>query len=198
MAIRWYFSEDDMARKVMFTKQEILNAALDITRESGFLAVTARAIGNKLGTSYRPICSFFENMSEVQNAVIKEANEIYQNYLKEDMSSGKYPPYKASGMAYIRFAREEKELFKLLFMRERTNEEKSEFSREFGMLSELICKQINGITKEKATLFYLEMWTYVHGIATMIATNFYDWDEDLCSCTLTDMYLGLKEKYENK
>ena len=32
----------------------------------------------------------------------------------------------------------------------------------------------------------------------MIATNFYDWDEDLCSCTLTDMYLGLKEKYENK
>lgn len=138
-----------MARKVMFTKQEILNAALEITRESGFDSVTARAIGNKLGTSYRPICSFFESMADVQSAVIKEANEIYQNYLKEDMSSGKYPPYKASGMAYIRFAGEEKELFKLLFMRERTNEEKSEFSREFGMLSELICKQINGITKEQ-------------------------------------------------
>ena len=182
----------------MFTKQEILNAALDITRESGFDYVTARAIGNKLGTSYRPICNFFENMSDVQNAVIKEANEIYQNYLKKDMSSGKYPPYKASGMAYIRFAREEKELFKLLFMRERTNEKKSEFSREFGMLSELIVKQVNGITKEQATLFYLEMWTYVHSIATMIATNFYDWDEELCSKTLTDMYLGLKEKYENK
>ena len=83
-------------------------------------------------------------------------------------------------------------------MRERTNEKKSEFSREFGMLSELIVKQVNGITKEQATLFYLEMWTYVHGIATMIATNFYDWDEELCSKTLTDMYLGLKEKYENK
>ena len=187
-----------MARKVMFTKQEILNAALDITRKSGFSAVTARAIGSKLGTSYRPICSFFESMADVQNAVIKEANEIYQNYLKEDMSSGKYPPYKASGMAYIRFATEEKELFKLLFMRERSNEEKSEFSREFGMLSELICKQINGITKEQASLFYLEMWTYVHGIATMIATNFYDWDEELCSKTLTDMYLGLKQKYENR
>ncbi len=187
-----------MARKVMFTKQEILNAALDITRESGFDSVTARAIGNKLGTSYRPICSFFENMSKVQNAVIEEANKIYQNYLKEDMANGKYPPYKASGMAYIRFATEEKELFKLLFMRERTNAEKVKFLSEFEMLSELIRKQVNGITKEQATLFYLEMWTYVHGIATMIATNFYDWDKELCSKTLTDMYLGLKEKYENK
>ena len=32
------------------------------------------------------------------------------------MSTGKYLPYKANGMVYIRFAREEKELFKLLFM----------------------------------------------------------------------------------
>lgn len=187
-----------MARKVMFTRQEILNAALDITRKNGFCAVTARAIGDKLGTSYRPICSFFENMSDVQNAVIHEANELFRGFLKEDMTSGKYPPYKASGMAYIRFAREEKELFKLLFMRERTDEEKRELSNEFGMLSELIQKQVNGITKEKTKLFHIEMWTCVHGIATMIATNYYDWDEELCSRTLTDMYLGLKQKYENK
>ena len=49
-------------------------------------------------------------------------SELYQNYLKEDMASGKYPPYKASGMAYIRFAKEEKELFRLLFMRDRSHE----------------------------------------------------------------------------
>ena len=83
-----------MARKVMFTKQEILNAALDITRESGFDSVTARAIGNKLGTSYRPICNFFENMSDVQNAVMKEANEIYQNYLKKVKFDDLYDEFK--------------------------------------------------------------------------------------------------------
>lgn len=33
------------------------------------------------------------------------------------MESGEYPPYKASGMAYIDFARREKHLFRLLFMR---------------------------------------------------------------------------------
>ena len=36
-----------------------------------------------------------------------------------------YPPYKAMGMGYIRFAAEERELFRLLFMRDRSGEEKS-------------------------------------------------------------------------
>ncbi len=186
-----------MARKFLFTKEQILNAALNITRKKGFSAVTARAVGNELGSSYRPICSYFENMAEVQSAVINAANEIYQNYLKEDMASGKYPPYKASGMAYIRFAREEKELFKLLFMRNRAKEDQTKKAAETETIVSLICKQVN-IPEDQAMLFYVEMWTYVHGIATMIATDYYDWDEDLASKSLTDMYRGLKYKYENQ
>lgn len=188
-------SEVPMPRKFMFTKEEILNAALDLTREKGFNAVTARSLGIRLGTSSSPIFSFFESMADVQNGIIEAANELYQKYLSDDMASGKYPPYKASGMAYIRFAREEKELFKLLFMCDRSNEDKKQISKETEMLTDLISKQVK-LTKEQAKLFYLEMWAYVHGIATMIATGFYDWDEPLCSQTLTDVYQGLKYRYE--
>lgn len=184
-----------MPRRNLFTKEEILTAAIELTREKGFDAVSARSLGNKLGTTSRPIFSHFKNMSDVQKSIIEKANDFYQEYLKEDMSNGKYPPYKASGMAYIRFAKEEKELFKLLFMCERTNAEREKKAPEADLLVNLICKQIN-ISKEKAWLFYFEMWTFVHGIATMIATNFYDWSEELCSQALTDMYQGLKYKYE--
>ncbi len=186
-----------MPRKFMFTKEEILTAALDLTREKGIQAVTARALGAKLGASSQPIFSFFENMGDVQTNIIEAANNLYQSYLKEDMESGKYPPYKASGMAYIRFARKETNLFKLLFMRDRTGECKNNIASETELLTDLICKQVS-ISKEDAMLFYLEMWAYVHGIATMIATNFYDWNEELCSRTLTDMYQGLKMKYEGQ
>lgn len=186
-----------MPRKFMFTKDEIIRAALDLTREKGFAAVTARALGAKLGTSSQPIFGYFDNMTDVQNAIIVAANGLYSEYLSADMQSGKYPPYKASGMAYIRFAREEKELFKLLFMRDRTGEYKTRIADETEMLVDLICKQVD-TTREKAKLFYLEMWAYVHGIAAMIATNFYDWSEELISQTLTDMYQGLKYKYENQ
>lgn len=37
----------------------------------------------------------------------------YHDFLKEDMAKGEYPSYRASGMSYIRFAKEERELFKL-------------------------------------------------------------------------------------
>lgn len=43
-----------MPRSFKFTKEEILNAAINLTREKGFSAVTARALGEKLGTSSRP------------------------------------------------------------------------------------------------------------------------------------------------
>lgn len=186
-----------MPRNFMFTKEEIINAALDLTREKGFHAVTARAMGIKLGTSHRPVFGYFDSMDELKRAILAAAEGIYQDYLKEDMASGKYPPYKASGMAYIRFAREEKELFKLLFMRDRTKEDKTKQTSEVEMIASLIRKQVN-ISKERAMMFYLEMWTYVHGIATMLATNYYDWSEELCSQTLTDMYRGLKYKYEKQ
>lgn len=184
-----------MPRRVMFTREQIIASALNLTRKKGFSALSARAIGKELCTSSQPIFGWFENMQEVQKAVVDAAYTLYHEYLNSDMASGKYPPYKASGMAYIRFAREEKELFKLLFMRDRTGEEKPP-AEETELLLSLICRQVN-VTKEEATLFYLEMWAYVHGIATMIATGYYDWSEELTSKTLTDMYVGLKYKYES-
>lgn len=186
-----------MPRGFMFTKEEILNVALDLAREGGIDAVTARALGKRLGTSSRPVFGRFESMAEVQSAVRAAAYRLYTSYLKNEIEDSKYPPYKASGMAYIRFAREEKELFKLLFMCDRDDTDKSATSPETKMLTHLISDQV-GISEEEASLFYLEMWAYVHGIATMLATGFFDWDEELASRTLTDMYEGLKSKYEKK
>ena len=112
-----------MPPKCRFTREEIIQAALDLTAEKGVGALTARGLAQRLGSSAKPIFGLFANMEEVQQEVVKAANLRYQEYLRQDMSAGRYPPYKASGMAYIRFAREQKELFKLLFMRDRTHEE---------------------------------------------------------------------------
>lgn len=40
-----------MPRNFMFTKEQVKNAAIELTRERGFAAVTARALGEKLGSS---------------------------------------------------------------------------------------------------------------------------------------------------
>ena len=52
-----------------------------------------------------------------------------------------------------------------------------------------------GISEDEAYLFHLELWLYVHGIATMIATNYLEWDIDFIDKALTDAYQGLKIRY---
>ena len=182
-----------MPRKNRFTREEILASALDLTREKGIAAVTARGLGERLGTSSKPVFGQFENMEAVQRAVFTAAEEEYNAFLREDMAAGKYPPYKASGMAYIRFAREQKELFKLLFMRDRTHEEKAA-GDELEALLGLIQKNM-GLSRDDAYRFHLEMWIYVHGIATMIATAYLEWDMDFISAALTDAYQGLRLRF---
>lgn len=186
-----------MPPKFKFTKEEIIKAALDLTRESGISAVTARGLGAKLGSSSKPIFGLFQNMEEVQKEVLKAANKMYQSYLNNAVLNREYPPYKASGMAYIRFAKEEKELFKLLFMRDRTNEKISENKKEIEPLLEMIQKNI-GLSEKDAYIFHIEMWIYVHGIATMMATDYLDWDWDLISSMITDNYEGLKMQFQLK
>ncbi len=183
-----------MPRKFMFTREEIIAAALELTRRKGIAAVTARGLGEQLGSSSKPIFGLFENMEEVQREVLKAADELYQNAIKESMKKGEYAPYKASGMAYIHFAKEERELFKLLFMRDRTHEKQEENKEEIKPLVDLLQTQL-GLSEEEATLFHVEMWVYVHGIATMIATSYLEWDEEFISKVVTDGYLGLKARY---
>lgn len=157
-----------MPPKFKFTRDEITNAALNVTRKNGISGLTARALAAELGCSVKPIFGLFKNMEEVGQEVFIASDLLYQNYLREDMAKGKYSPYKASGMAYIRFAKEERELFKLLFMRDRSREKIEENKEEIRPLMQLIQQNL-GISEDEAYLFHLEMWLYVHGIATMIA-----------------------------
>lgn len=183
-----------MPPKFKFTREQMIAAALEVTRKNGIAGLTARGLAAELGCSAKPIFGLFQNMEEVQNEVIAAANAVYQSYIQRGMKSSKYPPYKASGMEYIRFAREEKELFKLLFMRDRTGEKIKENREEVRPILNIIMKNL-GLNEDEALRFHLELWLYVHGIATMTATNYLEWDMEFIDKALTDAYEGLKHRY---
>lgn len=186
-----------MPPKRKVAKEDIADAAINIVRESGAAALNARAVATKLGISTQPIFSHYETMEMLKRDVIRFAHEIYQSYLEQDMKSGEFPPYKASGMAYIRFAKEEKELFKLLFMRDRSGEEISDNFDEVRPIIQIIQKN-TGLSEQDASLFHFEMWAYVHGIATMTATSYLELEKETISRMLTDAYMGMKERYCGK
>ena len=186
-----------MPPKVKVTKEEIINAAVDIVRNSGAQAINARTIASALNCSTQPVFSNFATMDELRLTVVEKADILCQEYMRREVESGKFPTYKANGMAYIRFAKEEKELFKLLYMRDRSSESIPEATEQTDKM-ELIVHNNTGLSGADAKLFHLEMWAYVHGIATMFATGFFDLDWELVSRMLTDSYRGLRKQYETE
>ena len=182
-----------MPPKVKITKKDIINAALSLVKGSGGDTVNARAIAKELRSSTQPIFSNFASMEELLGEVRAAAYESYLEFIRCEVESGKYPQYKAFGMAYIRFAKEEKELFKLLFMCDREKSKPTE-APDFDAAVEIIMTA-NGLSRERASLMHLEMWTAVHGIGTMLATSFLSLDFELISNILTDIYQGVRVRH---
>ena len=183
-----------MPPKARITKREIISTAIILVRENGASSLNARAIASALGCSTQPIFSNFSSMDELQEAVNEYAYQTYLDFIKKEVDSGEYPPYKAFGMAYIRFAREEKELFKALFMRDRNGKYEAAYDPHAESLLSIISERV-GITVEEARLFHFEMWIFVHGIASMIATGYLMPDAETISLMLTDVYMGLTKRY---
>lgn len=108
-----------MAPKNKFTKEEMVEAALRVVKAKGIEGLTAKTIADELGTSTQPIFTSFGSMDEVRAEVYAAAESVYDRYtnrgLEEDI------PFLGVGKQYIRFARQEPELYRMLFLK-RTQE----------------------------------------------------------------------------
>ena len=106
-----------MARKESVTIRDILENAFEMTREEGFASVTARKVAVRVGCSTQPIFRVYKNMEELWGEVYKKAVLFFQDYYDLFPQMGTVP-FSNLGMAYIAFAKEEKNLFRLLFLSE--------------------------------------------------------------------------------
>ena len=181
-------------------KDEIINAAFDIVREKGFCNLNARAIAKKLGISTQPIFSNFKNMEDLKMEIVKKASSVYFAMLEDEENSGKYP-YKARGMGYIRFAKEEKNLFRLLFMDKRSPDMRfptDDASKEIGLKEIGLISNSLSFAEDKASKMHALLWFFVHGIASLIVTESLELSEEDISAALTDTYLGLKSRFSDE
>ena len=85
-----------MPPKPKFTKEEITNAALTVAREKGIAAVSAREVALVLGTSTRPIFTYFRTMDELKKEVRQFAENIFQNYVEKGLAMD--PPFLGVGV----------------------------------------------------------------------------------------------------
>lgn len=191
-----------MPPKQKFNKKEIIDAALNLVRKSGITSLTARGLGAELGTSSRPIFTVFSSMDEVREETEKAARVAYNNYIEKGLAEN--PPFKGVGMQYFRFAKDEPELFGLLFMNESASVSKlADILPAIDDNSDRILFSIQetyGLSKERALKLYQSMWIFTHGIACLSATKTISLSDDETSGLLTEVFTGLliKMKSEGK
>lgn len=168
-----------------FQREDIVLAAYNIVKREGIKGVNARRIAKELGCSVQPIFHNFASMEILYQEVYKKMYQKYQEYLMSGIS--KEHPYKQMGLAYIRFAKDYPEFFKLIFM------QKTNLNAETFVISDAIGKDVigvgrtlTGLSYEDQKKFHVKVWIFTHGIACLVATNTVKFTEEEIEKLLTD------------
>ncbi|TQI67329.1 TetR/AcrR family transcriptional regulator [Clostridium sp. KNHs216] len=160
-----------MPPKPMTNKEEILSAAISLVREQGMENVNARSIASKLNCSTKPLFRIYENMDSLKQDVITQLNLYYNMFMEARMSDENR--LLTQGIAYIEFARQEKNIFNTLFMDKNCAGKSIEeiLDADWNQRSIMNAKERTGLSLEKARSLFRDVWLYSHGIATQIVSD---------------------------
>ncbi len=164
-----------MPPKTRITKDMILDAAFAITRESGIESVSARTVSQRLGCSTQPVMYCFSTI-EALRAEVYRRTEAYQT---DFIMTPETVTMLDVGMAYVRFAAEEKYLFRLLFQSDHFSQQTLSDVVEDASIQPLIeaLSELYGISRDEAKDAFTARFLMVHGMASMLANNSMVYDE---------------------
>lgn len=159
-----------MPPTVRFTRDAVLHAACQLMRREGMEALNARAIAKELGGSTQPIFRLFTNMEDLHRELILYVARQFQAHAEADMAQSD-SPYIQLCTTYLLYGRDEPELFKLLFMRDRVSEGQYSDQTNFDLVFNIIKKE-TPLDDETAMRFFERTWLFIHGLAVCIATKY--------------------------
>lgn len=149
----------------------MVNAAVQVVRKMGAAALTAKSLAEELGTSTQPVFTCFGTMDTAKAEVYAAAERLFHEYLTEGLKE-KIPFY-GFGTQYIRFAREDPELYRLLFLM-RPDDLGSGAFVAMRHMQELVRPSLTGIyhiDAQEADRYFRDLWLVVHSLSTLIVTG---------------------------
>ena len=157
------------ARKV--SKDEIIDAAVEVLCDGGFSAVNARSVAKKLGCSTQPIYFSFQNMDELKAALTERAVAMHTRRVRDSLRAheGNDSRYSSYGMGFVKFAAEEKQLFRWLYLE---GEQLGPYQNDV-LLGEVIAVIVEefGYSGDVARRFHQDMIYFSYGLAILANTD---------------------------
>lgn len=186
-----------MPPKTEITKEKVLDAAFEMVREHGLDILTARNIANRLNCSTQPIYSAYGRMEEIKDDVFNQAVDFALAGMKQYVNDNNAQAMNLA-IGCLMFARDEKQLFKALFL----SDYRTEYLKKYNdrLNDELytaflqIDHRLSTIDESKTRKIFLKIMTYWLGIGTMINTNTLKLDISEATEMLEEMYKALTSK----
>ena len=102
-----------MIQPSVYSREKVVEAAFQLIREQGWPAASVRAIARRLGSSTMPIYSHAKSIDELEKDLRMKARVLLKEYQHRP-----YTEFALLNLAfgYIVFARDEKNLFRFLFL----------------------------------------------------------------------------------
>ena len=185
-----------MPPSVKFTKQEIINAALRVVRAGGVGSLTARSLASELGASTRPMFTYFDSMDALKHEVHEAAKDLYRAYVERGLAEP--IPFLGVGQSYIRFAKQEPELYKLLFL-EKPSSAGGGAMEALALSQDLVRASLMRIYRmdaEQADCYFRDLWLVAFSFATLIVTDDSPYTDEQMSAILTEFSLAICKAYK--
>lgn len=189
-----------MPTNIKISKEQILDAAFNIVKKDGAEALNNRRIAKELGCSIRPIYYQFKNSDELKSELINKIRKYYFSYITDNLNEN-IPKFKQYGMRLVMFAKNDSNLFKLLFSKKSNlSYETFIINDDFKKISELMKKSAKLDDKELKNIFML-MWIFAYGISWLLANETCTFSEEQISKLLSyefQAHMLLEENPDNK
>ncbi len=187
-----------MPPKIQVSEERILNQAVEIVRQHGLSALNARSLADALNCSVQPIFRTFHSMGELKERVTAFVVEDYQQRLMAGLAQP--DPMNGLLMAYIRYAQEEKQFFRLLHMSDSLALSGTGDFVGVGINKTIVDAMMKetGLPHEDAESLYVGCFFAAHGMAAMFATNHCTFSEESIQEIIGSVYDGLILKLESK
>ena len=153
------------------SRDQIIDAAVDVLRDGGFSAVNARSVAKKIGCSTQPIYFSFKSMDELKAALTERAIQMHTQRVRDSLRrhEGNDSRYSSYGMGFVKFAAEEKQLFRWLYLE----------GQQLGPYqSDILMQEIIGVivdefgyTEDVARRFHQDMIYFTYGLAILANTD---------------------------
>ena len=180
-----------MAPKTKVTKEMVADASFEVIRAKGHENLNARTISEYLGCSTQPVLYSFKTVDEIREAAYELADRYHTEFIMPKESDEN--PMLALGLNYVRFGQEEKNLFRFLFQTDKFGGKDIATLMADPGLSEILALMASGlkVDTEQAREMFLTFFCVAHGLASLLANNSMEYDEEQSEKILENVFSGM-------